>query len=668
MATNTPPLNIRKQQWKTWLKCLMVPVLVLAFFAVAPYWLNARLRSSVLEAINQNSSLTTAEKTERTEHFSHVDFQQVCLDCPPGSEQLHDRLVNNGVARNFQLLHWALGLSLLLCALLLATTGIIVLLNRQAQQSQAHLIRYYRWGWHLSIGTALVKVLFLIPLLTYGTFEFTVLLSDKYYPQLIFLIVVGGLLGLCLSLKILFKKVPLEFAEPMAREVTPTEAPMLWQAVRTAAERLQTSPPDSILVGLQLNFYVTELAVKYDGGKTRGKTLYFSYPLLKQLSVEEVTAIIGHELGHFIGADTMLTREFYPLRRKAQGTVVSLMQATLAGWSSRQLLEFFGWCFSETEQTASRARELLADQKAATLTSPEIAARALVRFQIASEAFQRTLKDSIKDKTINPFEVSLATCIQEKLLPETTFWTQLFEQKLPHPLDSHPTLQIRLDALGQSFTAEQAKAVAITSTGNAYEQWFGNQPTLFTSLNQQAEAAVEKMRSRNIVAEADYQTEAGRQILEQHFPEKKWPGKNSPWVLIIALGVLSLICLALVFYINILALRLGFIACLITLVWLGISLNQHQRRMEATLYAGGIRHTSWNRPLQFCEVSKITGLRQYANITLHFHLKTRQPSFKKFGLFKFPGKRVTLTLGYLQGNQEKMAEAIFKYFNRQIDN
>ena len=95
------------------------------------------------------------------------------------------------------------------------------------------------------------------------------------------MIILGGVFALWRSAAILLKNVPLEFKEPMSREITPAEAPELWQAVTQAAQRLQTSPPDHIVIGLQFNFYVTELAVRLDSGRTEGKTLYLSYPLLK---------------------------------------------------------------------------------------------------------------------------------------------------------------------------------------------------------------------------------------------------------------------------------------------------------------------------------------------------------------------------------------------------
>lgn len=662
------PFNVRKNLWLALAKSLLVPFLVLAFFAAAPHWLNTRLRNSAAEGIEKNANLSAVEKAERTERLAQMDFEQVCDNCPPGLEKLHDKLVAAGIAGNFQRLHWGLVVSLILAGGLAISAGCILALNVKARKSQDDLIFGYQLGWKISMAAALAKVFLLIPLLAYGTFEFTVLLTDHYYPKLLLLIILGGLIALWRSASVLLKKIPLEFAESMSREVTPEEAPELWSAVRQAAARLHTSPPDRILIGLQLNFYVTELAVKHDGGRAEGKTLYLSFPLLKQLSEAEVVAIIGHELGHFIGEDTKLTRKFYPLRLKAHATMFAMASSGWIGWPSFQLLNYFSLCFSETERTASRDRELLADQKAAELTSPATAAQALLRFQVASEAFQRGLKEAIKDKTRNPLEVSLQPIIQEKLAPDAAFWTQLFEKKLPHPLDTHPPLNIRLESLGQHLNVDQARELALSPMVSAYESWFANHAALFSGLADQAAAAVEKLRSRSEVAEADYQTDAGKKILEQHFPERKWSAKPS-WAGVVVAGLFALFFLVMVVAVDTFEARLIFGVLLFMMALCTAVLWKHRRTTELTLNANGILHTSWSRPLHFKDIQNISGQKQYSTIILTFHLKGKQPSIRKSGLFRVSSKRVTLTLSNaLQDKPLTIANTILKYFTRQIEN
>ena len=385
----------------------------------------------VVEAVNRRSkNLSFSERAERIDKYSQMDFQQVCLNCPPGLEKLHDKLEESGVASTFRRLQWGLILSAILVAIMGVSTVAIIVLNKRAQKSQDDLIRSYRLSWKIGIAAALAKVFLLIPLLAYGTFEFTVLLSNRFFPKLLLVIILGGLFALWKSGAILLKKVPMEFKEPLCREVTPEEAPELWQAVKEAAQRLQTTPPDRILIGMQLNFYVSELAVIHDSGRAEGKTLFLSYPLLKQLSADEILAIIGHELGHFIGEDTRMSREFYPLRLKVHATMVAMARSGWVGWPSFQFLNFFYMSFGQTERAASRSRELLADQKAALLTSPtDCRASALVRFQVSLEAFKRGLADSPKSNLQSPFDIPLQTVVQEKLASDNAFWTQLSSRK-----------------------------------------------------------------------------------------------------------------------------------------------------------------------------------------------------------------------------------------------
>jgi Zn-dependent protease with chaperone function len=557
MTMKKPPVNVRKNLWLALFKSLVVPVCLLAFFIAAPHWLNNKIHTEITDAINANPNLSAFEKADRLDRIANINFQQVCVNPPPGLEQLRDNLVHDGIAARFEHLEWGMILSGGLVAGLAAAIWAIFSLNAKAKQSQADLIRGYSLSWKIGMAAALAKVFLLIPLLAYGTFELTVLSFGKFFPELLLVIILGGLIALWRSAAILLKKVPLEFKEPMSREVTPDEAPELWQAVRDAAQRLQTTPPDHIIIGLQFNFYVTELAVCHDTGRAEGKTLYLSYPLLKQLSGDEVLAIVGHELGHFIGEDTRMTREFYPMRLKIRATMLAMARSGWVGWPSFQFLNFFSWCFGETEQAASRKRELLADQKAAAVTTARTAANALVRFQVATEAFRLGLADAVKNKIENPLNVPLQTVVQEKLAGDAEFWNRLFEQHTPHPLDSHPPLNIRLGALGQNLGGADARAIALAESESAYTKWFSNREALFTNLAQQAQAVIGKLR----VAKADYSTQEGKAMLDQHFPEKKWCYKQSGlWAVVVLLGLVVAGCLAGVIFIPDLAAR---VMCLV---------------------------------------------------------------------------------------------------------
>jgi Zn-dependent protease with chaperone function len=515
---------------------------------------------------------------------------------------------------------------------------------------------------------ALVKLLLLVPLLTYGAFEFTVLSAGQYFPKLLFAIVLGGAIALWTSTQALLRKVPMEFKEPMSRAVTPEEAPELWAAVRQAAERLDTAPPDHIIIGMQLNFYVTEIPVLHGFGRVEGRTLFLSHPLLKEFTEEETLSIIGHELGHFIGEDTRMTREFYPMRYKTHAMMVALARSGWVAWTSFQFLSFFSWSFAETEGAASRKRELLADQKGASLVSPQVAARALVKFHALVEGFKHGFQAAIHDPAQNPLELPLRSIIREKLVPNAEFWTQLFEQKLPHPLDSHPALRVRLEALGQQVTVEQAQAIATAEGESAYDRWLAGRGQLFQALLERTGEAVNKIRSKAQIAEADYQTDAGKKLLDQHFPEQKWRASGSGfWIGLVFLLLLALGAAAVAVSVPTAVARIvaGCFTLLFGLAVAGVWSRHHQA--ELALNAGGLTHTGWRRSLLFRDVQTVSARRTYSTITLTFRLKQSEPGIWRFSVPGPRSKTVSISLSGMNAKPLTIAQTIFRYFTRQVE-
>ena len=662
--TGTIVANLRR----AFLKGIAIPLIVLLFFAFAPAWLNYRLHSNVAEAINHAPGLTAAAKAERLAAFAKIDFAEVCRAAPPHLQALRADFDQSGVTAHFHRLACSRFLSITLMVVLLAVMAANLLLNRHARRSRDALIWGYRLGWRLSMVAALTKVFLLIPLLAYGTYELTTLAADQYFPKLIVAIVLGGLVALWRSAVILLKEVPLEFEEPMAREIKPAEAPALWQAVRDAAMRLQTAPPDRIVVGMQLNFYVTELDVKLSSGRVEGRTLYLSQPLLKQMAPDEVLAIIGHELGHFIGEDTRITREFYPLRFKANATMLALAQSGWVGWTSVHALDFFNWCFGTTEQAMSRERELQADRTAAVLTSTATAARALVKFQVMSEAIQLGVAGANGQRLENPFEVPLGAFIREQLVPKTEFWQQLFEKKAPHPLDSHPALQVRLDALGERIGPADAIELATKETESAYACWLAGRGELFTELAKEVDAAVGKIRSRVDVAQANCETEAGRQLLEKHFPECRW--KIRPfffWLLVLCWGLVSAgLLTGAVFARDIVWTPVLAVGALLAGA-ANVAMWRRHRNGEFVLRADALNYTGWQRPLPFANVEKMSAVNSNGGITVTFRLKAKQPEIWKYSLLRFQRKRVSLSLSWIGVKQADVLKTIYRYFARQIE-
>jgi Zn-dependent protease with chaperone function len=668
VAREKAPFSLSSKLRRSFLSGIAIPVGLLIFYAAAPAWLNYRLHESVSAQIDSDTLTSDAGKEERHRRFAAIDFEKVALgQAGPSAEPMRSRFEEAGVTSHFERLVWGFRLTAALVLCLVAVEASTLALSRRARRSSSDLISAYKTAWRLTITMALVKVFLLIPLLAYGIYEFTTLAADKIFVQLIVFIVLGGVIALWRSAQILIRPVPLEFNEKLARNVTPADAPALWAAVRDAASRLQTAPPDHILLGMKDNFYVTELSVITDGGKVGGRTLFLSLPLIKRLTPDEVLAIIGHELGHFMGSDTQITREFYPLRFKANATIMTLARSGWVGWASVHSLIFFNWCFGSVEQETSRARELKADQMGARLTSPATQGRALVRFQVFSEALRLSLIGQRGERLNNPYESSLAPIIRERLLPQEVFWKQLFESKAPHPLDSHPALNVRLEALGQHIGPEEAKAFAIDDSDNAYALWFGGQETLFTGLAKQADAAVDKARARVDAVNASYETADGREMLERLFPERRWPiRKLSLWF---PVGFLAFAAAGLFLCFVEAPAPIARIICLVgslLAAWWTIALWRQNRRGEFLLRADSLSYTGWRRPLKFTEVQSIRAIRSYGNVTVRFRLKTRQPVIWKSGINVFRRRMVSLSLGMMKAKPKEVVEILHRYMTRQV--
>lgn len=656
---SAPPDDFRRTVRRALLKGFAIPVLILGFFAAAPTWLDHNLHTSLAQAIAR-SQLSPSERQRQLDFYDRVDFGQVSLNPPPGLEQLRTDLHRQGIGGQFERLRWGWWLAVTLVIILIGVTVTTVALNRRAQRSPEELISAYRAAWHLGIAAALAQVLLLIPLLGYGSFEFMMLAMGGFAPKLIVVIVIAGVVTLWRASAILLRKVPLEFPAGMARSLEPTQAPTLWQQVRSAAERLGTEPPDHILVGMDHSFYVTELDVIHQGGRTTGRTLYLSLPLMQQLSPDEVRAIIGHELGHFRGADTRLTREFYPLRWKANATLHALAGAGWMGWTSVHALLFFQGSFARSEQAMSRSRELLADRVAADLTSPGVMASALIRVHVFTEAFFRRLG---RTSDPNPFAARLTEFVRSELSPDEAFWKKLFSQTAAHPLDSHPTLRVRLEALGQSADPVQARATATAETATAHEQWLGECSVLFADIRAEAQDAVKAMRTTT----ADYATTEGRQLLDEQFPEIRW--RTRALIVWLKLGVSGLGAV-----IGTMLLLTGdqgvllLVGAALLLLSLGGAVIVWHRHHEGefTLRADSIAYTGWRRSLRFEHIAQVSWQTNYGHLTAFFTLKTKAPTLWRLSpLHWIPTRRMRLELNLIPGKQQETFATIMRYLTRQ---
>jgi Zn-dependent protease with chaperone function len=188
-----------------------------------------------------------------------------------------------------------------------------------------------------------------------------------------------------------------------------------------------------------------------------------------------MTAIVGHELGHFRGLDTQFSQKFYPIYRGTADAVTALVEGggdaslSIPLLPAAAVLSYFLDSFSMAESDISRRRELVADQCGSEATSVREMAVSLVKvhaFAPIWDGFDDTAEEVLKkgqafvNASLLFAEAATGNANPERLLG-------LDDRRLPHPTDSHPPLAARLQSLGLSISDVTDAALLIEPSESA---------------------------------------------------------------------------------------------------------------------------------------------------------------------------------------------------------
>lgn len=240
------------------------------------------------------------------------------------------------------------------------------------------------------------------------------------------------------------------------------DAPKLFGHVNNLAGRLGARPPDNIVIGLEPNFFATSADVEIRGESPKlvhGETLYISAPLTRLLSEDEFSAIIGHELGHFRGQDTLYSLKFAPVYAGLAQSIDAVSADGKGGASDLAkvpavlALSYMYYLFSRSESAISRQREIEADQAGADASSARALATALVKVSLYAPVWGRVQGDNVERLNIGKLSRNLSAVFQAVVkydLQRTAIEGSLggvLRTAVSHPTDTHPTLCARLQHL-----------------------------------------------------------------------------------------------------------------------------------------------------------------------------------------------------------------------------
>ncbi len=351
----------------------------------------------------------------------------------------------------------------------LALVAAIAVAGNAARSNRSRLLSLFRPGLYVAAlattGLILVHAIIAITVIYYG--ETT--LVNTVHGGFILAIGLGAIAGVAAVARSAFGMVRKAETAAVGTALAPGEARVLWDHVAAIARRLGSLQPDHIVVGLDPTFFVTEANVVTPNGVLTGRTLFCSLPLTRILTVEELTAIVGHELGHFRGEDTQFSEQFYPIYR---GTATALARLQAAGGRGSGVVSllpamaifgFFLERFSSAEREHGRSRELLADQAGVEVGSARTMAVALVKVHAFAGAWRAvqgaSLKGMREGKAFKNASVVFADVVKNNATSAAL--SGIADAHTSHPTDTHPSLAVRLESLNLSVSEVATEALSI---------------------------------------------------------------------------------------------------------------------------------------------------------------------------------------------------------------
>ncbi len=424
----------------------LVPGFGLWFFDLVESSTDSRIRDGIITNIQADGKMTAEEREETLQFYQRVPVSRILASNKAEARPLQAHF--SSVKTEYAIFRWMKRVAL---ACLITASGIFLAVAMGVAWSfRSQSAQYWslRIGWNLLRWFALIQVVGQGILTVALSFWITAFWFESYYPKLIIVAAVLALGAVALLIKAIFRKIELDrsfAAKPLPREA----APALWQRVSDMASRLGIAPPDNILVGIDDNFFVTEQELTIEDKPHAGRTLFVSLSLLKTLSRSEADAVLGHELAHFSGEDTVYSMRTSPLL----GRYAHYLEALHQGGLSKPVFYFmfFFWnLYQLSLGKLSREREFRADRIGSELTSPRDVAQALVRISAYSR-YRRKVQATLFEKDENVETMDVFQRLEQgfpAFMSGAVIRSELADADTPHPFDSHPPLSERIASLG----------------------------------------------------------------------------------------------------------------------------------------------------------------------------------------------------------------------------
>lgn len=462
-AQNTPPNTLppnpasRSQaksggKFTLFIVFLAIPLVAL----IAAQGIEWRLDSNLRKALLQ-------QYPDKTAQIEAISVSSVCNDATVRADKAFADICDLNDKMGLMSLGAILG-----AVVSLGLLGAIRLSGGLARRKRTLLLWLFAPGLHLSMLIVSALMVLYAALGIAAIYYGGSFLGGMIPIGMILALSLGGFIGVASMIRAQFSAFGKATTTAVAKTLKPTQYKTIWGFVTDLASSMGAQQPDMIIAGLEPNFYVTEANVLCLDGKLHGRTMYLSVPLCRILSIEELNAVLGHELAHYKGMDTRFSKRFYPIYRGAtkglQDIASGLSGKGTAGHfvllPAFMILAYFLGCFSKAEHELSRERELIADGEAAKTAGARPLAAALIKiygFSPAWPVVKNAMEDAIQHGKMLINASTFFADLVNSLNPQEAL-RDVSEEGPVHPTDTHPPLAVRLENLGMSLPEVQVES------------------------------------------------------------------------------------------------------------------------------------------------------------------------------------------------------------------
>lgn len=513
--------SFRKDLAKTFLLPLLslflLPLLAYVFVQHAQPQLDSAILASIERSIDKDRSLTAQER-QQDKAFFHANLpSSVCGNSDPklanyrkGVCAAYSDVWQFQLASRLTLWMLAAGALTLLGVLML---GAVAFLNRHAQYLSFVL------GWRLLTLVSALEVIVQGALAVWLSYWLTAFFFQSYYPKLILLMGVLVALAVFSTVVNIFKRPP-RHTEIDGELLGAADAPALWAHIRDLAARLKTKAPDQIIAGIDSNFFVTQAPLTVAGQMVQGRSLYISLPLLGVMERDEADAVLAHELAHLRGGDTASSATLGP-KLGQYDYYCQMMRSAGATVPVFYLMQLYRVIFEFALKRESRAREFLADRTAAALVSARAIVQSLVKLAAYSNYRVQIEGKLFEHDQRHEESVGIARFVATGLAPYASsaeFLEAMKSANVPHPFDTHPSLQERMANVGHRLDEQAMGAVAASVPAQSWLSDIQAAPAMEQRQWADYERKFAAMHEQNLAYRYEPANDTERAIVLKHFP------------------------------------------------------------------------------------------------------------------------------------------------------